>query len=138
MRAVLSTDFSNLQYRGVTFSPAIAYQNERLFGSTEIKVGFSVTFATEELMAYFYEVERRFATATRPTYAAEAGYLGSGLKLLVTRQLFSHVQGFFAARVSSHHGATNDGSPLLRDRITAAVGAGLVLTMFRSKRKESD
>tara|TARA_B100000686_G_scaffold343760_1_gene425146 strand:- start:74 stop:964 length:891 start_codon:yes stop_codon:yes gene_type:complete len=138
VRAVLSTDFSNLQYHGVTFSPAIAYQNERLFGSTAIKLGFSATFATEELMAYFYEVERRFTTASRPAYAADAGYLGSSLEFLATRQLFSRLQGFFAARVSSHHGATNDSSPLFRDRITAAVGAGLVLSIFRSKRKESD
>ena len=136
IRAVFSTDLSDLQYRGVTFSPGIAYQNERFFGPTEIKLGVTALFATEELMSYFYEVEPRFVTATRPAYAADAGYLGSQFELLLTRPLFSRVQGFFATRLTSHHGATNDGSPLFRDRTTASVGAGLVISLFQSKRRE--
>ncbi|MDA0261690.1 MAG: MipA/OmpV family protein, partial [Proteobacteria bacterium] len=103
LRAVFSTDLSDLHYRGVTFSPAIAYQNESFFGPTEIKLGMAAIFASDELMAYFYEVEPRFA-----------------------------------ARLTSHHGATNDDSPLFRDKTTASVGAGLVFSLFQSKRRERD
>ena len=136
VRAVFSTDLSDVQYRGVTFSPAIAYQNHRFFGPTEVKIGFSASFASEELMSYFYEVEPRFATPTRPAFAADAGYLGSQFEVLATRPLFSRARAFVAARISSHHGATNDGSPLFRDRTTVGIGAGLVISLYQSKRRE--
>ena len=138
LRAVFSTDLSDLQYRGVTFSPGLAYQNERFFGPTQIKLGIAAIFATEELMAYFYEVEPRFVTPTRPAFAADAGYLGTQVEMLASRQLFSRVRGFLAGRITSHHGATNDGSPLFRDRTTASIGAGLVISLYQSKRRERD
>ena len=83
LRAVFSTDLSDLHYRGVTFSPALAYQNERFFGPTEIKLGIAAIFASDELMSYFYEVEPRFATATRRAFSPDAGYLGTQVELLV-------------------------------------------------------
>ena len=138
LRAVFSTDLSDLHYRGVTFSPALAYQNERFFGPTEIKLGIAAIFASEELMSYFYEVEPRFATATRRDFPPDAGYLGTQVELLVSRQLFSRVHGFLAGRLSLHHGATNDDSPLFRDRTTASVGAGLVISLYQSQRRERD
>ena len=67
----------------MTFSPALAYQNERFFGPTEIKLGIAAIFASDELMSYFYEVEPRFATATRRAFSPDAGYLGTQVELLV-------------------------------------------------------
>jgi outer membrane scaffolding protein for murein synthesis (MipA/OmpV family) len=138
LRAVFSTGLSDLDYRGVTFSPAITYQHEQFFGPTEIKLGIAAIFGTEELMSYFYEVEPRFITPTRRAFAPDAGYLGAQLELLASRQLFSRLRVFLAGRIFSHHGATNDDSPLFRDRTTASIGAGLVISLYHSKHRGSD
>lgn len=140
LRGAFSTDFtSDLDYRGLVLAPELAYQNDNFLGSgVELKLGLSATFATEELMDYFYEVPGRFATAGRPAFAAEAGYLGATLQLAITKQLTPRVRSFFALRGDFHHGASNADSPLFRDDVTFAVGLGLVVSLYQSKRRAHD
>ena len=136
VRAVLSTDFSDLRYRGVLAAPEIAYQHDNFGGGgLKLKLGLAASFATQELMDYFYEVEPRFATPGRPAFAARSGYLGTRLQLSGIQPLGPRWRLFFAVRGDSHHGAANQKSPLFRDRLTWAAGTGLIWSFYHSKRR---
>jgi len=136
VRAVFSTDFSAIDFRGFTFAPQLAYQHDRFFDpTTEFKLGIGPIFATVELMEYFYEVPRSFATARRRAYAADAGYLGTRIEAAAFGRIFPRVQGFFGGRIDFHHGAANESSPLFRERTTYTIGAGLILSLVQSERR---
>ena len=86
LRAVFSTDLSSIDHRGFVFAPELAYQHENLLQTgTQLKLSIGAKFADEELQDYFYEVDDRFATSTRPAFDADFGYLGSRLQLLASR-----------------------------------------------------
>ncbi len=136
VRAVFTTDLTDLSYRGFVFAPELAYQNENfLDAGLKAKLSAGPVFATAGLMDYFYEVAPAFATASRPAFEAEGGYLGSRLQLALSKRLGSRVTVFAAARADFHQGATNADSPLFRDRTTFAVGIGMVLSLWQSERR---
>ena len=136
VRAVFSTDFSDLRYRGILTAPEIAYQHDDFGGvGLKLKLGLAASFATQELMEYFYEVEPRFATPSRRAFAARSGYLGTRLQLSGLQPLGPRWRLFLAVRGDSHHGAANEKSPLLRERLTWAAGAGLIWSFYHSQRR---
>ena len=71
VRAVFSTDFSRIGYRGVIVDPELTYRRGELFG-TELGVSASlaVAVAGERLQDYFYEVDPAYRTAGRPAHDA--------------------------------------------------------------------
>ncbi len=136
VRAVFSTDFSQLDFRGFTFAPQLAYQHDRFFDpTTAFKFGIGPIFATVELMEYFYEVPRPFATAGRRAYAASAGYLGTRIEASTVGEIWPRVTGFLGGRIDFHRGAANDDSPLFRERTTYTIGAGLILSLVQSAQR---
>lgn len=135
LRAVFSTDFRSLSARGFNFEPALAYQNVNfLMPRLEVKLSASATFATEDLMDYFYEVPPASATAARPRFNAKGGYLGSTLNLTFTRPVGQRFRLIAIARSDFHHGAENSQSPLFRDKTTFGGGIALIWSFFQSKR----
>ncbi len=134
VRAVLSSDFSEVEYRGLLFAPEIAYQNERFLQSPyEVKFSVGANFASEQLHDYFYEVPGQFVSAARPAFDAGAGYLGAKLQLAVKRPLGKWFTLFAGAAVNFHGGAANAASPLFRDDLTFAGGLGVIWKFYRSK-----
>lgn len=135
LRAAFSTDLRSLSARGFIFEPALAYQNVNfLMPRLDVKLSASATFATEDLMDYFYEVPPANATATRPRFNAKGGYLGSSLNLTLTRPMGQRFRLVAIARSDFHHGAENDRSPLFRDKTTFGGGIALIWSFFQSKR----
>lgn len=136
LRAVVSSDLKSLAYRGLVFNPELAYQHDDFLRSgVELKLGIGPIFATEELMDYFYAVEPRFAAAGRPAHEAEAGYLGSKVQLGLRRPIGERLLLFGYLRGDFLQGATNAGSPLLRDDTNIAVGAALAVSLYQSRRR---
>ena len=134
VRAVFSTDISNWNYRGVVTAPEIAYQHENFLArQIQIKLGLSANFATVQLTEYFYEVAPQFATATRPAFAADAGYLGSTVQFAAFKALTGRWRTFAAIKLDFHHGAANEDSPLFRDKTTFAAGLGLIWSFYQSE-----
>ena len=132
-RAVFSTDLKGIEHRGFLLQPEIAYQHaDFLQSGVGLKLGLSASFADEELQNFFYGVEPQFATASRPAYDAEAGYMGSRLQLVLSKALGPALRVFAAGRVDFHQGAANEDSPLFRDDVTYAAGVGVVWSIFRS------
>ena len=133
LRALMSTDLRRIDERGFSIDPELRWRFRPLAGSPGVlTVSLESTFASRGLMKYFYAVEPGQATATRPAYAARAGYLGSEATLTWSRRLSPSLRWFVSARGQSLHGAANAASPLLRSRFDFGAGAGLVWTPWRS------
>ena len=134
VRAVFSSDFGRIDYRGVIVDPELTYERQGLFGA---KLGFSVSlgvaFAQERLHDYFYEVGPEFQTAERPVHDASGGYLGTDLTIGFARPLTDRLDVFAGTQLSFHGGASNSDSPLFRDRFNAAIGIGLTWSLYESE-----
>lgn len=139
IRHVGATDFKNYEELGYIFQPALTYRRQwpgdplMSFSTT-----FAVTFATEGVHDYYYEVDPAYATAVRPTYDAEGGYLGAHLQFSGRREIFKDTHVFVTYRLRSLDGAANQASPLHRENLTHALSVSLVWTALRSDRPARD
>jgi len=125
VRGVISVGDGGLNWRGAVFAPELAYRADRyLEGRLGIWLSLATEVASTALQRYFYEVAPRYATADRPAYAADAGYLGSSLGLRGSYSLTPRLRLFASLRYYAYAGAENQDSPLFRrdDGYTAAIG----------------
>ncbi len=135
-RALMSTDFSRIDPRGGTFDAELRWRDRPWVGSpTTLTLSVQPSWATRSLHRYFYEVEERFATASRPAWRARSGYLGTEFAATLTRRQSPTLSWFVTARASALQGAANVDSPLLRDRSNYTLGAGLVWTPWQSRER---
>lgn len=132
VRAAFSTDFSDLDYRGILAHPQLAYDNNDIWG-TRVKLGVGPMFATKELTEYFYQVDRAYVRADRPAYEAEAGYMGLRAGLSLARPLGERVTLMGSANFDSFQGAANEDSPLMKDTTNIGVMLGLSVSLYRSE-----
>ncbi|MDB5381453.1 MAG: MipA/OmpV family protein, partial [Rhodospirillales bacterium] len=62
LRAVFSTDFSSISFRGVTFSPDLSVEARNvILPNSRLRATLGVTVASDRFMEYFYEVRPQFA-----------------------------------------------------------------------------
>lgn len=138
-RSLVSTDFRKIHDRGVAFDPELRLQLGAPSGERgTLTLGIQPTWASRPLMRYLYDVEPAQATAERPAYRARAGYLGTELNLLLTHRESASVTWFATARGMLLHGAANSASPLLRDKTTLSIGAGVLWTPWQSQARAAD
>lgn len=136
LRAVVSSDFSRVDYRGMVFKPRLSYAREDLFDSDlRGSVSLGPIFGSELLMDYFYDVPTAFVTADRPAYEADGGYLGTALSAGVSYAVTDRVKLFAGGQAGYYGGARNRNSPLFRDATTYSAGVGLSWKMWVSKRR---
>jgi outer membrane scaffolding protein for murein synthesis (MipA/OmpV family) len=139
LRAVFSTDFTDIDFRGFQLHPEIAYERKVLFGtrlSTRISAG--PIFATERLHDYFYEVAPQFARADRPAFDSHGGYLGTLVSGSVSWKAADNLTVFFGIRAGIYDGAANRNSPLFRDEINFATGIGFAWFFWESEAREEN
>ena len=122
VRSIYSTDFSSINHRGYVFNPEFNYTQKHVT-DLDLKVFASAgpIFATKKLMDYFYEVDEQYVTPSRQAYDADAGYLGSNITLGVSKRFKNRFRLIFGTRIGLHHGATNDDSPLFREKLNLGV-----------------
>ncbi len=134
VRAVFSTDFSRIDYRGVIVDPELSYERRGIFG---MGLGFSASlaaaFAEERLQDYFYQVDPAFRTAERPAYDASGGYLGTDLTVGFAWPAADRLNVLAGSRLSFHGGGANVDSPLFRDRLNWAIRVGLTWSLYESE-----
>jgi len=136
LRAILSTDFSRVDSRGVSFDPELRWRLPRVAGTpATLSLSLQPSWASRSLQSYFYQVNPSEATATRPAYNARSGYMGTEAGITLSHRAQRDVSWFVTARLLSLHGAANTASPLLRDKSNVSVGAGVVWTPWRSDRR---
>lgn len=121
-RSIYSTDFSSINHRGYVLNPEFNYTHEHVT-DLDLKVFTSAgpIFATEKLMDYFYEVDDQYVTPSRQAYDADAGYLGSNITLGVSKRFNNRFRLILGTRLGLHHGATNDDSPLFREKLNLGI-----------------
>lgn len=133
-RAVFSTDFGSVDFRGVVLEPQVRWSLRAVAGSAyNLGLSASAAFATERLHDYFYEVAPQYARPDRPAFEASAGYLGSEFGINLNRKLSDTLRVFVGARLALHGGAANQDSPLFRDNSTVSYGVSLLWTPWRSE-----
>ncbi|MBA6348173.1 MipA/OmpV family protein [Colwellia sp. BRX8-9] len=137
-RAVFSTDFDRIDDRGFVIEPTISYQQRgAIFKEVGLNIAFSLTFATEKLQDYFYQVDRKFANSNRQQYNAKGGYLGAELSMGLSLPIRKNIRAFITGSAQFHQGAANQNSPLYEEDITYSVGIGFVWRLYESDKKAS-
>ena len=134
LRAVFSTDFGSVDSRGYVAEIGLGMSVSNI-ANTGISFfsGFDVSFATERLQDYFYEVEPEFVTDTRPAFDARGGYLESNLFLGLGFSPLRRVRVFTGVIQGFFDGASNQGSPLFEVTQQTRFALGIVWTIKTSK-----
>lgn len=133
LRAVFSTNFSDIDYVGMVSVPEIAYQHDNLGGGgTRVKLGIGVTLADRSFQETLYGVADRYVTATRPAYRANGGYMGSRIQLSFSHRVTPALRVIGAVRADFHSGAANEDSPLFLRKTAGSLGLAVIWTMLRS------
>jgi len=136
LRAGISLDSLNTSSRGYVLSPEFEYRRDQVFGGDNLlSLRFRPSWATEDYMDYYYEVEPRFATARRPAFDAMSGYVGSKITAAITRQINEKLVLGVSASYYLNSGAENDLSPLFQSNSGASIQVALVRTLAESKRR---
>ncbi len=135
VRGVVSTDFANWRWQGVTINPALTYRT-RPFAGHDLRLVASLgpLWGVDGLNRYFYEVKPRDARPDRPAYRADDGYIGTELSLGATWGPWERLRLFGGVQLGYWKGSANEDSPLWRDELTLSVGGGLRVMLFRSER----
>jgi outer membrane scaffolding protein for murein synthesis (MipA/OmpV family) len=98
-------------------------------------------FATRRLNDYTYSVDRAYATATRPAYAAPGGYAGMQFTTSLSKRFRNFWVGGFA-RYDSVRNAVFEDSPLVRSgqSIYGGIGVAVIIreSTIRVPRTEDD
>ncbi len=133
LRAVISVG-SGVDWQGFIFEPELAYLSERFVGGRLLlRASISSEFTGTLLQRYFYEVAPRYATAERPAYRADGGYMGSSIGLRAAYAFSPRWRGFISTRYFRHSGAANEDSPLFRNVHGYSVAIGLAWAFMVSK-----
>ena len=136
LRAAVSFDGLNPSSRGIILNPEFEYRRSQAFGGDNLlSLRWKPTWASEDFMDYYYEVEPAFATVNRPAYDATSGYLGSRFTVALTRQIHEKLVLGVSASYYLNNGAKNETSPLHRSNSGASIQAALVWTLAESERR---
>lgn len=134
VRAVFSTDWSSISFRGFTFAPEIAYERLHLFAPfARLRLSAGVVFGTERYADTFYEVDPEYARPGRPAFDARAGYVGSRVSLSYKLPLNERLSVVAGGRVENFSGARNAASPLFRSDWNLSVVAGFAFSFWQSE-----
>jgi outer membrane scaffolding protein for murein synthesis (MipA/OmpV family) len=136
VRAVLSTDFSNLRYQGLTVAPSLTYRrNDFLLDDMRAVVSVGPLFGFDGLNDYFYRVAPSEARPGRPAYEADDGYMGTELSAGLSWGIRENLRLFGGVQLGYWGGSANDDSPLHRQDLTIGVGGGLRWSILTSERR---
>ena len=142
LRAVFSTDFKSVAYRGLVLAPELAYTNTNFMNSGgSLKVWIGPEFATARLMDYFYAVAPQFVIPGRPQYNAHGGYLGSHLDVTYRHPIGERasITGYVGPELNAR--AANQASPLFKKQFGISAGLAISYSFYESDAKaqaESD
>jgi outer membrane scaffolding protein for murein synthesis (MipA/OmpV family) len=131
LRTVLEFN-AGVRQVGYALEPKLAYEWQQR-GDWRLKGAFSLVLGDQQLNRYFYEVPAAFATASRPTYDAQAGLIGSRMGIDAIKRLGPDVNLFAYARYDWHDGASNRASPLFAQSQGSSIGLALTWTLSRSQ-----
>jgi outer membrane scaffolding protein for murein synthesis (MipA/OmpV family) len=134
VRAVFSTDWSSVSFRGFTFAPDIAYERLHVFSRyARLRVSAGLLFGTDAYADYFYDVAPEYARPGRPAYNAQAGYVGARVSVSYRLPITERLSVVVGGRVENFSGSANADSPLYRSEWNGTVVAGFAFSLWRSE-----
>ena len=134
VRAVFSTDWSSVSFRGFTFAPDIAYEHVHFLSPfARLRLSAGVLFGTDRYTEYFYQVDPQYAQPGRAAYNARAGYVGSRVSVSYRLPLSERVSIVAGGRIENFSGAANADSPLFKSEWNFSVAAGFAISLWRSE-----
>ncbi|MFK8079775.1 MAG: MipA/OmpV family protein [Granulosicoccus sp.] len=134
LRAVFSTDFRGVDTQGVVADAGIGVDVADIANTgITLITGLDVSFATEPLHDYFYQVDPEFVTDTRPLYDASGGYLETTLVVGLFVKPLPQVSVFAGVIQGFYDGAANQSSPLFDVTEQTRFALGIAWTIKTSK-----
>ncbi len=91
-----------------------------------------VTFASEDLMDYFYQSRTALRDRCPPCFRCQGWLSWSATQLSFVKSLGDRLNLLRAFRAESHGGAENVDGPLFQDKATFGMGAALVWSLYES------
>jgi len=135
-RAVISSDFRNWRYQGISVAPSLTYWRNRLFDrDLNATLWIEPVFGFDGLNDYFYEVRPKDARPGRPAFAADDGYIGTEVSLGLSYGLTERVRFFGGVQIGYWNHSANEDSPLHREDLTIGIGGGLRWSLFVSDQR---
>jgi hypothetical protein len=114
----------------------LEYRRDQVFGGDNLlSLRWKPTWASEDFMDYYYEVDPLFATTERPAFDATGGYLGSKFTAALTRQINERLVFGISASYFLNSGAENELSPLYLDDSGFSIQAAFIWTLWESERR---
>lgn len=136
VRAVFTTDFTSVTYRGYLFQPALTFQRfDMLKAGSVFSIEGGPVFADQRLSDYFYKVKDKYAEVGRPAYDADPGYMGTRLESSFKLPLTERLSAIAATQLGGFWGAANDDSPLFKTHFNLGAALGLSYSFYRSDRQ---
>lgn len=136
LRAGVSLDGLDPSSRGFLLNPELEYRRDQVFGGENLlSMRFKPTWASEDYMDYYYEVDPAYASTARPAYDARQGFLGTKFTVALTRQINDRLVLGISASYYLHDGAENDKSPLFQRDSGTSLQAALVWKLAESERR---
>ena len=124
--------------QGLAFEPRITYDHRNLFAGVGLSSSFSLMYGDKKFNQYLYDVPVAYATAERKAYDAKAGLITPRFQLSLTHAINKDVRVFGLTRLDAANAGVNSSSPLHVKNSGFTVGMGLVWTLGRSTRLESE
>ncbi len=134
LRAAFSTDFEGIEPRGGVLSTSLKWERDGIKqGRYGLFAEIAPKWASKELHNVFYEVDPQFETATRPSYKAKGGYLGTDAFIGMTVKPTPKLQFLFGLTHQFFTNAANEDSPLFETDSSNKFFAGLLWEFKSSK-----
>jgi outer membrane scaffolding protein for murein synthesis (MipA/OmpV family) len=133
VRSVIATDFGSTEQAGWVFNPRLNLDSRDVFGGWNTGLSIGPLFASRKYHAYYYEVDPKYSTATRPVYSASGGYSGTVIIASLSRRFNRIWMGGFV-RYDNLSGAEFDNSPLVETEHSLMGGVAVAWIFVKSAR----
>jgi len=126
LRYAWGSDFSSVRGVGWLFQPHLNLDLKNIPGLPEWKLGLLTgpIFADKNYHQYFYGVDPRYATVSRPTYGARGGYAGMQFLVALSKRYPHYWAGGFV-KMDNLDGAVIADSPLVRTKTNLSGGVAI-------------
>ncbi len=122
LRAVLSSDFKSLSYRGYLITPNLKY--EYTYEDLKLTLLSGALWSSEKYNDYFYSVAPKYQNSQRESYQAKAGYSGYRNSIGIEHRHGAWHYGGFISHFDLH-GVSFEESPLMETKEALFVGSFL-------------
>jgi len=130
----IDTDDWNFKQQGWIFDTRLRYQRPLIGEKLKVSTEIGATFADEDNLGYFYNVDPAFATAWRPAYSTDSGYAGAHLGLGLSGVYGKWRWSLYGAYMN-FQGASFADSPLLDSKHDFSLGASVGWMFWQSERR---